>query len=82
MKDTYLAAQFRRLVGHRGRRRARRRRALDPCRRLAHPHRDTPYRDLGAAFIDRIRKSRQTRRLIGQLTQLGYDVTLEPRSDG
>jgi transposase len=33
-------------------------------------------------FINRIRKSRQTRRLIGQLTQLGYDVTLERRSDG
>ena len=42
---------------------------------------DTPYRDLGPDhFINRIRKSRQTRRLIGQLTQLGYDVTLEPRT--
>ncbi|MEU0386667.1 transposase [Streptomyces chartreusis] len=41
-KDTYRAAQFRRLVGHRGKRRARRRRALDPRRRLARPHRDTP----------------------------------------
>ena len=42
--------------------------------------RDTPYQDLGADhFINRIRKSRQTHRLVGQLAQLGYDVFLEPR---
>ena len=43
--------------------------------------RETPYQDLGADhFVNRIRKSRQTRRLVGQLTQLGYDVSLEPRT--
>jgi hypothetical protein len=44
--------------------------------------RNLPCQDLGADyFINRIRKSRQTRRLVGQLTELGYDVTLEARTD-
>jgi len=83
-KNTYLAAQFRRLVGHRGKKRALV--AVEHSILVAVWHiltRDTPYQDLGADhFINRIRKSRQTRRLVGQLTQLGYDVTLEPRTDG
>ncbi|MFE7709105.1 hypothetical protein ACFU6I_25630 [Streptomyces sp. NPDC057486] len=41
--------------------------------------RDIPYQDLGADhFINRIHKSRQTRRLVGQLTQLGYNVSIQP----
>ncbi|MFF2431072.1 IS110 family RNA-guided transposase [Streptomyces mirabilis] len=81
-KNTYLAAQFRRLVGHRGKKRALV--ALEHSILVAVWHiltRDMPYQDLGADhFINRIRKSRQTRRLVGQLTQLGYDVSLEPRA--
>lgn len=81
-KNTYLAAQFRRLVGHRGKKRALV--ALEHSILVAVWHiltRDTPYQDLGADhFINRIRKSRQTRRLVGQLTRLGYDVALEPRT--
>ncbi len=83
-KNTYRAAQFRRLVGHQGKK----------CALVAVEHsvlvavwhiltRDTSYQDLGPDhFINRIRKSRQTRRLVGQLTQLAYDVTVEPRTDG
>lgn len=83
-KNTYLAAQFRRLVGHRGKKRALV--AVEHSILVSVWHiltRDTPYQDLGADhFINRIRKSRQTRRLVGQLTQLGYDVSLEPRTNG
>ncbi|WP_369394579.1 IS110 family transposase [Streptomyces sp. CG1] len=81
-KNTYLAAQFRRLVGHRGKKRALV--AVEHSILVAIWHiltPETPYQDLGADhFINRIRKSRQTRRLVGQLTQLGYDVSLEPRT--
>jgi transposase len=77
-----LAAQFRRLVGHRGKKRALV--AVEHSILVAIWHiitRGTPYQDLSADhFINRIRKSRQTRRLVGQLTQLGYDVSLEPRT--
>ncbi|WP_406489723.1 hypothetical protein [Streptomyces phaeochromogenes] len=83
-KNTYLAAQFRRLVDHRGKKRALV--AVEHSILVAVWHilaRDTLYQDLGADhFINRIRKSRQTRRLVSQLTQLGYDVSLEPRTNG
>ncbi|WP_293997605.1 hypothetical protein [Streptomyces sp.] len=63
-KNTYLAAQFRRLVGHRGKKRALV--AVEHSILVAVWHiltGDTPYQDLGADhFINRIRKSRQTRR--------------------
>jgi len=40
---------------------------------------DTAYCDLGANyFIERAAKTRATRRLIGQLNHLGYQVTLNP----
>jgi hypothetical protein len=40
--------------------------------------RDTPYADLGGQyFIERTGHARQTRRLISQLNQLGYHVTLQ-----
>ncbi|WP_242484957.1 hypothetical protein [Rhodococcus sp. MS16] len=40
---------------------------------------DTLYRDLGGNyFLERTGKIRATRRLIGQLNHLGYQVTLDP----
>jgi transposase len=40
---------------------------------------DMPYHDLGPTyFLDRANKTAATRRLIGQLNQLGYQVTLNP----
>lgn len=40
---------------------------------------DTFYRDLGGNyFLERTGKTRATRRLIGQLNHLGYQVTLDP----
>jgi transposase len=82
-KDTYLAARYRRVASRRGKKRAL----------VAVGHsvliavwtmltRDVEYHDLGAGhFIERLGshgKVRQTRRLIDQLNQLGYQVTLQP----
>jgi transposase len=82
-KGTYLAARYRRVASRRGKKRAL----------VAVGHsvliavwvmltRDVAYHDLGAEhFIERLGthgKARQTRRLIDQLNQLGYQVTLQP----
>jgi transposase len=82
-KDTYLAARYRRIASRRGKKRAL----------VAVGHsvliavwtmltRDIAYHDLGAEhFIERLNphaKARQTRRLIDQLNQLGYQVTVQP----
>ncbi|MDX3698127.1 hypothetical protein PV726_50005 [Streptomyces europaeiscabiei] len=40
--------------------------------------RDTTYADLGGQyFLERTGRARQTRRLVSQLNQLGYQVTLQ-----
>jgi transposase len=82
-KGTYLAARYRRVATRRGKKRAL----------VAVGHsvlisvwimltRDIAYHDLGADhFIERLGphgKARQTRRLVDQLSQLGYQVTLQP----
>jgi transposase len=78
---TYLVAQFRRLVPHRGAKRA--------TLAVGHPvlvaawhilHDLVPYRDLGPDyFTNRLGRERQTRRLIAQLAALGMDVTIASR---
>lgn len=82
-KGTYLAARYRRIAARRGKKRAL----------VAVGHtvlvavwimltRDVPYHDLGPDhFIQALNergKTRQTRRLIEQLNQLGYQVALHP----
>jgi transposase len=79
-KDTYLAARYRRLMARRGRKRALV--ALQHSILIAVWHmftNDTTYRDLGANYLlERAGKARATRRLIGQLNHLGYQVTINP----
>jgi transposase len=79
-KDTYLGARYRRLVIRRGRARALV--ALQHSMVVAIWHMftsDMPYHDLGPTyFLDRASKTATTRRLIGQLNHLGYQVTLNP----
>ena len=79
-KDTYLAARYRRVMARRGRKRALV--ALQHSILIAVWHmftNDTTYHDLGANyFIERAGKASATRRLIGQLNHLGYQVTLNP----
>ncbi|HEY2502148.1 MAG TPA: IS110 family transposase [Mycobacterium sp.] len=79
-KDTYLGARYRRVMARRGRKRALV--ALQHSILIAVWHMfttDMAYRDLGANyFLERAGKARATKRLIGQLNHLGYQVTLNP----
>jgi hypothetical protein len=80
-KNTYLGAQFRRLVPHRGARRATLAVGHSILVATWHILHDlVPYRDLGPDyFTNRLGKERQTRRLIAQLAALGMEVTVTPR---
>ena len=79
-KDTYLAARYRRVMARRGRKRALV--ALQHSVLIAVWNmftNDTTDHDLDANyFIERAGKACATKRLIGQLNHLGYQVTLNP----
>ena len=80
VKNTYLAAQYWRLAGRRGRKRA--------AVAVAHSilviayhllDRNKPYRDLGGDyFTSRLSDQAHVRRLVDQLQRLGQHVTLTP----
>jgi transposase len=78
-KDTYLAAQYRRIAARRGKKRA--------LVALAHtilvivyhlPTRREPYRDLGVGYFDQRERQHVRHRLVRRLERLGYAVTLQP----
>jgi Transposase and inactivated derivatives len=80
-KNTYLAAQYRRIAARRGKKRAL----------IAVGHtiltivytmltRKQPYQDLGAAYFDQREQHRVERRLVQRLERLGYEVALHPRA--
>jgi transposase len=80
-KNTYLAAQYKRLAARRGKKRAL----------MAVGHtvliiaytmltRQQPYQDLGAVYFDRREQQRVERRLVQRLERLGYEVSLQPRA--
>ena len=78
-KDTYLSAQYRRLAGKRGRKRA--------VMAVAHSQlasaywllsRATDYVDLGASHFDKLNGERRKHYLLAQLKRLGYEVALTP----
>jgi transposase len=76
-KNTYLAAQFRRIAGHRGKRRAVV--AVSHTLLIAIYHMlrtNTVYHDLGADHFQRLEPQRQTRHHVQKLQALGYTVTL------
>jgi transposase len=79
-KQTYLSARYRRIASHRGKKRALV--ALQHSILIAVWHMftdDVEYHDLGPDhFLERTGKARQTRRLVGQLNRLGYQVALQP----
>lgn len=79
-KGTYLSARYRRLAARRGKKRALV--ALEHSILIAIWHmltHDVAYGDLGGDyFLHRTGRTRQTRRLVSQLNQLGYQVTLHP----
>ncbi len=80
MKDTYLAAQYRRLIGRRGKKRA--------IVAVAHSilvivyymlRRHEPYHEQGGNYFDERKKQSVVDRLIKRVERLGYDVRLEPK---
>lgn len=80
MKDTYLAAQYRRLIARRGKKRA--------IVAVAHSilviayhmlRRHEPYRELGGNYFDERKKESVVDRLIKRVEHLGYTVRIEPK---
>jgi transposase len=81
VKDTYLAAQYHRLAGRRGKKKA--------IGAVAHSilvivyymlARKEPYREAGADFFDRLNPEAIAHRLVQRLHQLGYEADLRPLS--
>ena len=78
-RDTYLAAQYRRLAARRGKQRAAvavgHTILVIMYQLLTH---ETEYQDLGAQYFDERDRTTVERRLVRRLEQLGYTVSLEP----
>jgi transposase len=78
-KDTYLAAQYRRIAARRGKKRALV--ALGHTILVIIYHiltRREPYYDLGANYFDKRDHQRVEQRLVHRLERLGYQVNLQP----
>lgn len=80
-KNTYLSAQYHRLAGRRGKKRA--------TVAVAHTilviayyliKRKEPYRELGSDYFDKRRPEATAKRLVRRLEQLGFQVSLQPLS--
>lgn len=82
-KDTYLAAQYGRLAGRRGKKRALVAVGHSLLVILYHiiKHR-AEYRDLGPDYFLRLEPERTRRYLVKRLQQLGYEVQLQPKRAG
>jgi transposase len=77
MQGTYLSAQYKRLVGRRGQKRA--------IMAVAHSIltiayylilRDEDYQELGGNYFDTLQTSKTRQTLVSRLQQMGYEVTL------
>ena len=78
-KDTYLAAQYRRIAARRGKKRALI--ALGHTILVIIYHiltRRKPYHELGGTYFDELDRERVEQRLVRRLQRLGYSVSLEP----
>jgi len=78
-KGTYLAAQYARLVGRRGKKKAAV--AVGHSILVIAYHllqRGTTYQELGVNYFDDRERERVQRRLVGRLERLGYKVALTP----
>ena len=77
-KGTYLQAQYQRLRSRCGSNRAIVAVAHSILQSIYYLLvRNEPYRDLGAAHLDKRRPAHATKRLVARLEQLGYKVTLQ-----
>ena len=81
VKDTYLFALYHRLAGRRGKKRA--------IVAVAHAllkiayvliQRDEDYQELGGNYFDTRQPAKTVQNLLSRLSQLGYDVTLNPKT--
>ena len=78
-KNSYPSAQYRRLAGRRGKKRAIVAVSHSLLVAAYHVMRDgVPYQDLGAQHFDRLNPTQLTRHLVKRLERLGHKVTLEP----
>ena len=82
-KDTYFAAQFRRIASRRGSKRALMAVAhsilVTAYHMLKHK---CHYKELGADFFDAINRDKVRDRLVQRLSKLGFDVTLKSKATG
>lgn len=82
-KNTYLAAQYHRLAARRGAKRATIAVAHSIVVIIYHLlTRDEPYQDLGGNYFDERKRDSVTNRLVRRLEKLGYDVALDPKTQG
>jgi transposase len=80
-KNTYLAAQYRRLAGRRGKKKAMMALAHSILVMAYHMLlRHEPYREQGADYFDRVRPEKTAKQLIKRLERLGYAVTLQQQA--
>lgn len=78
-KDTYLAAQYKRLAVRRGRKRALVALGHTLLEIIWHIlKKGTSYVDLGPSYLDQQQSERLRRQLVKRLERLGHKVTLEP----
>lgn len=78
-KDSYLAAQYRRLAPRRGKKRAIV--AVGRTMLVAAYHiikEEVEYRELGGDYFDRLNAEKTRRQLVRRLEKLGYQVQLTP----
>jgi transposase len=79
-KHTYLAAQYRRLAGRRGKKRALVALGHTILVMIYHVLREeTQYAELGEDYFDRLDEARLTRSLVRRLERLGHEVVLKPK---
>jgi len=81
MKNTYLSAQYHRLAGRRGQKRAIV--AVSHSILVIAYHmiqRKEPYHELGGDYFDKRRPEASAKRLVKRLEQLGFSVSLEQAS--
>jgi transposase len=78
-KGSYFQAQFQRLKGRRGPKKAVCAVAASILTTIYHMlHDSTPFHDLGAGHFDRRSKDVKAKRLVAQLAKLGFDAKLAP----
>ena len=78
-KDSYYMAQFQRLKARRGPQKAICAVAASILTAIYHMlQANAPHRDLGADYFDRRSPDAKARRLVRQLTKLGFAVNLQP----